>query len=73
MKPSLAGLILRAIERSNVPVETTILTRIAYSKKYRHPREQVWWNLQQLQNNGYIKPHKTGKGSRPSSWVPTAK
>ncbi len=73
MKLSLADLILQAIERSDIPVETTILTRMAYVKAYKHPREQVWWNLQQLQANGYIRPKKIGKGGKPSSWITTTR
>lgn len=73
MKLSLADRILQAIEKSDIPVETTILTRMAYVKAYKHPREQVWVNLKRLQLNGYIKPHKIGKGGKPSSWVPTVR
>jgi hypothetical protein len=73
VKLSLADLILQAIERSDIPVETTILTRMAYVKGYKHPREQVWWNLEQLKKNGYVRPHKVGKGGKPSSWVPTVR
>lgn len=73
MKLSLADLILEAVERSRVPVETDFLVRMAYAEEYRPARKMVEHNLKLLRLNGYIKPHKTGKGNRPSSWVPTAK
>lgn len=71
MKPSLASLILAAVERAKRPVPTTVLVRMAEAKGYKKARQAVWVQLNLLRLNGYVKPARTGKGGRPSLWIPT--
>lgn len=71
MKPSLADRVLEVIERSDIPVETPILVRMAEVSGYKKARSAVHVTIKMLRLNGYIRPHKVGKGNRPSSWVPT--
>jgi len=72
MKHSLASLILFEVEHSSGPVSTTVLVRMAESKGYKKARQAVWVQLGLLRLNGYIRPVRTGKGGRPSLWIPTA-
>lgn len=72
MKLSLADIILQAIERSNHPLETPFLVQIAYAEGYKNPRSAVHVILKMLRLNGYIKPAKVGKGTKPSTWVPVS-
>ena len=71
MKPSLSTRVLTVIEKSERPVETHTLVRMAEANGYKCPRAAVWKAIKMLRLNGYVKPAQTGRGSRPSVWVPT--